>query len=54
METMTDVRDRDRLEAARERKRLRRFQRARLIQNAPILATFGAAILLITWVAATH
>lgn len=52
--TITDVRERDRLEASRERKRMRRYQRARLLHNVPILATYGTVVALVTWVAATR
>ncbi|BBH17105.1 hypothetical protein Back2_13920 [Nocardioides baekrokdamisoli] len=54
MRTITDVRQRDRLEAARERKRLRRYNRERLVRNAPLLATSGTVIAIAFWMALTR
>ena len=54
MGAITDVYERDRLEAARERVHRRSYRRERLIENAPLLAGSGAVLAFVAWVAATR
>jgi hypothetical protein len=54
MGAITDVRERDRDEAARMRQRLKPYRRARLIENAPFLAASGAVVAMVGWVVATR
>lgn len=54
MGAMTDVRERDRDEAARLRQRRKPYRRAQLIENAPFLAASGAVVALVGWVAVTR
>jgi hypothetical protein len=54
MGAITDVRERDRDEAARLRQRRRPYRRAQLIENAPFLAASGAVVVAVGWVAVTR
>jgi len=54
MGAITDVRERDRDEAARLRHVRKPYRRAQFIENAPFLAASGAVVALVGWVAATR